>query len=325
MATIVHLAPGAEAISEFARQSSGAYLTATCVETAALMCLCGVKPVAQVAPAAIGNYLQGMVNAWRAADPNVSAGGASNYGDATNWLRGQGATVDENIIGDGDWWAELQRGCASGYTYLVGVTNAQGLPGDEQGVHNHGLAGLGIDDAGNIVCGDPDNWAANDHMPGNPVGDFVTYTRQDFLNGQISSLTRIHPMANIPSGWRDDGTTLTAPNSVPVVKGFRDYVLNHQWDNFNLPLHPEYGANPMDPEAPSVGAGTRQDFREGSLGWTPSMGVARVWVGDELLALRAQVAALIAAAHNPPPPPPPDPAGVKAEAQVKAIAAILAQ
>src|SRR5215467_13361489 len=35
---------------------------------------------------------------------------------------------------------------------------------------------------------------------------------------------------DVPAGWKDDGTTLTAPDGVPVVHGFRDWVLEHSWD-----------------------------------------------------------------------------------------------
>src|SRR5262249_109534 len=91
----------------------------------------------------------------------------------------------------GDWYSEMQVGIPAGHVYLVGVTNAQALPGDEAGVHNHGLCAYGVDDAANILCGDPDNWRANVNMPGNPFGQSVTYTRQNFVNAQISSLTKV--------------------------------------------------------------------------------------------------------------------------------------
>src|SRR5258708_21451598 len=42
-----------------------------------------------------------------------------------------------------------------------------------------------------------------------------------------------------PTGWHDDGTTLTAPNGVKVVHGFRDYVLAHNWDAANEPVMAE--------------------------------------------------------------------------------------
>src|SRR5260370_4713780 len=40
----------------------------------------------------------------------------------------------------------------------------------------------------------------------------------------------------IPYGWHDDGQTLTAPNGVAVVLGFREFVLNNNWNKDNWPL-----------------------------------------------------------------------------------------
>src|SRR5580765_731810 len=37
----------------------------------------------------------------------------------------------------------------------------------------------------------------------------------------------------IPQGWKDDGHTLTAPNNIDVVLGFRDWILSHNWDAGN--------------------------------------------------------------------------------------------
>jgi hypothetical protein len=189
-----YLAPGATAISEFARQQSGTWLNGTCVEASALMCAMALSPARfQQAPAGFGDYLQQMVNEWRAEFPaDVSPNGASNFVDAADWLRDQGlSALDDVLPSVPDGFAEMQQGIPAGNVYLVGVTNAQALPGDEPGVHNHGLCAFGVDDAGNILCGDPDNWRANVNMPGNPVGEFVTYTRADFSNAAISSLTKV--------------------------------------------------------------------------------------------------------------------------------------
>ncbi len=188
-----YLAPGAEAISEFARQRSGAWLTGTCVQASAEMDAVALSPQLTPDPSAIGDLLQQMVNEWSAEFPgDVSPSGASNFVDAADWLRDQGFNVIDDVLPDvPDWFAEMQTNIPRGCVYLVGVTNAQALPGDEPGVQNHGLAALGVDDAGNIICGDPDNWRANVNMPGNPVGQFVTYTRADFSNAAISSLTKV--------------------------------------------------------------------------------------------------------------------------------------
>ena len=71
----------------------------------------------------------------------------------------------------------------------------------------------------------------------------------------------------VPTGWRDDGTTMVAPNGVQVVHGFRAYILGHTWDAGNVPLNLEYHADPVSPAHPEWLDGQRQDFRDGSLVW----------------------------------------------------------
>ena len=90
-----------------------------------------------------------------------------------------------------------------------------------------------------------------------------------------------------PEGWHDDGHTLTAPNGVKVVLGFRQWVLEHSWPAWDVPLEEEQGLNPLEESNPSLGAGTQQVFRATVLEWTPSRGVFVAWVGQELLYLRA--------------------------------------
>lgn len=72
----------------------------------------------------------------------------------------------------------------------------------------------------------------------------------------------------IPAGWKDDGTTLTAPNGVPVIHGFRAYILDHpSWDGANVPQAPEMAASPADPANPQGCAGARQYFLRTILVW----------------------------------------------------------
>lgn len=78
----------------------------------------------------------------------------------------------------------------------------------------------------------------------------------------------------VPSGWKDDGKTLTAPNGVPVVLGFRQHILNTPaWNPENVPLEAEYEADPVLRHNPPVGPGQRQCFRDGMLWYTPTHGV----------------------------------------------------
>ena len=93
----------------------------------------------------------------------------------------------------------------------------------------------------------------------------------------------------VPQGWRDDGTTLIAPNGKRVVQGFRARVLQG-WDPVNWPLEEEHGENPLEISNPSLGSGTQQVFRWTILEWTQTKGVFEAWGGQELLALRAKLA-----------------------------------
>ena len=94
----------------------------------------------------------------------------------------------------------------------------------------------------------------------------------------------------IPAGWKDDGTTLTAPNGVTVVQGFRAWALGHAWDAEDWPLAAEQKLDSVEPGNAAIGAGTRQDFRMTSLGWTQARGVYHIWSGQDLLALTHQLA-----------------------------------
>ncbi len=104
---------------------------------------------------------------------------------------------------------------------------------------------------------------------------------------------------SVPTGWHDDGTTLYAPNKIPVVHGFRDHVLTHSWDKENWPLAPETGRTPLEIGNPALGSGTQQIFRYSVLEWTAQRGVFVAWVGQELLAERESKPVLSQAALEP--------------------------
>jgi N-acetyl-anhydromuramyl-L-alanine amidase AmpD len=122
---------------------------------------------------------------------------------------------------------------------------------------------------------DPINRA---RCPGNyPWSELITY-----LQGGTATM-------GTPAGWKDDGTTLTAPNGKKVVHGFRDYVLNHNWDAANWPVDAEFGASLLESSNPSLGGGSQQLFRWTMLGYTATRGVFVEWVGQELAFCRQQV------------------------------------
>lgn len=142
---------------------------------------------------------------------------------------------------------------AGTYPIAAQFVNAQALTGNEQGVHSHFVAIVGIDsNLGYYVLNGDDIQAL-------PISRGVTtYPGRwigwgSILNAKPAGLIVFgRNTVNIPTGWHDDGTTLTAPNGVKVVHGFRDMILNHnpEWDSNLIPLNEEYAT----PD------GTAQDF-----------------------------------------------------------------
>jgi hypothetical protein len=139
----------------------------------------------------------------------------------------------------------------------------------------------------------------------------------------------------VPTGCKDDGTTKTAPNGVPVTLGFRGYVLGHDWDANDWPLAAERHLESIEPGDPGAGAGQRQDFRMTSLGWNSARGVYRIWVGRDLAALEVQLAdrdkriadleAQLASGASGPGGSPASDAAAKALDAIHALAAALAK
>lgn len=91
----------------------------------------------------------------------------------------------------------------------------------------------------------------------------------------------------IPSGWKDDGKTLIAPNNIPVIMGFRQYVLaSGNWHPDNWPLEREHGVGQLEASNPALGGGTLQSFRLCVLEWDQKRGMQEMWVGQELLSVK---------------------------------------
>jgi hypothetical protein len=89
-------------------------------------------------------------------------------------------------------------------------------------------------------------------------------------------------IAQVPVGWTDDGTTLTAPNGITVIQGFRARILQG-WDPANLPLEKERNVDTVEQANPSIGAGSIQTFTNTRLGWTATKVVYVIPIGSELL------------------------------------------
>lgn len=105
----------------------------------------------------------------------------------------------------------------------------------------------------------------------------------------------------VPTGWKDDGAALTAPNGIKVQLGFRWYILTHPWLADNWPIEAEHYAQTIDITNPSSGSGTVQHFRKSILAWQESTGdLVELWAGATSLAWeqRAEAATVAAAART---------------------------
>ncbi len=99
---------------------------------------------------------------------------------------------------------------------------------------------------------------------------------------------------NVPEGWHDDGTTLTAKNGHKVIAGFRRHILaNDDWRSDDEPREEEYAVSPLEYGNPALGSGHIQHFNFSILEWSPKMGVFRGYAGKEAMALRTRLEALL--------------------------------
>lgn len=142
---------------------------------------------------------------------------------------------------------------------------AGALPGDEPGVHFHFSADGGIDTGphgdgaggGYLFC-DGDNRADDGSGKARPP---ILYTIQQIAAAKpIAYVVVTAPV--FLAGWRDDGTTLSAPGGETVHLGFREYVLSHAplWPSSNVPTTGEFGDR----------GGTTQRFTSNQLHWDGS-------------------------------------------------------
>lgn len=99
--------------------------------------------------------------------------------------------------------------------------------------------------------------------------------------------TGANTVSGVPSGWTDDGATLTAPNGVPVVHGIRAYVLAENHDPSDVPVAPEQAVGLVEYGHTALGPGVVQFFlKSGQRSWTPTAGTFATYNGQEEHALR---------------------------------------
>jgi hypothetical protein len=166
---------------------------------------------------------------------------------------------------------------------------------------NHIILVTGVTSDGNILTRDPANctdlYDPNSLRPG--PRKYQARTLHLISATVVAPPWRPRPMSTtppggdmqIPDGWTDDGSTLTAPNGEKVVLGFRNYILRHLWDPTDVPLAPEASVNPVElgyQQSDGHNAGMRQIFMYSELCYTTSRGIYRASVGREFWTLLHQ-------------------------------------
>lgn len=148
-----------------------------------------------------------------------------------------------------------------------------------------------------------------------PVTKADSAWSEQLQDNQIWTMQKGAEKMPIPQGWSDDGHTLRAKNTVPVVMGFREHILQAaSWDGDNVPQEAEYHSDQVLLHNASVGAGQRQVFRDTMLWYTTAKGVVQEpYLGLEvdaaykqITALEEQIAQLKAAPPAPAPAAPED-------------------
>jgi hypothetical protein len=151
---------------------------------------------------------------------------------------------------------------------------------------NHAIVASGIAPDGNILVHDTANVDSHGVRPGPRIYDA---SKLALVSATAISLPWNTATVGVPEGWKDDGTTLTAPNGIAVRLGFRSHVLANHWHKDNWPLEAERGTASLEGSNPTLGKGTQQIFRWSMLGYTEARGVFEEWTGQELLFTRGQV------------------------------------
>ena len=119
-----------------------------------------------------------------------------------------------------------------------------------------------------------------------PMGELLQFLQS---GGSISSGGIVGATVGVPARWRDDGTTLTAPNGHKVVQGFRERVLAG-WDPQNVPLEEEHGQTPLEEYFQQEdNHGTQQIFNYSVLCFNHTRGVYVMGIGNEFLGTRNKV------------------------------------
>lgn len=192
---------------------------------------------------------------------------------------------------------EIHQQLHAGHPVIITMPSQWGIAPPDP-VHPVGWTHVGImygDGPGNpgeLECMNPWIW------PQLHIGDDAYWAaRLCFGQVWIMSSKAGAIQMGVPQNWKDDGTTLSAPNGHHVTLGFRGFVIGAQpqWDATNVPLEEARGLAQTEHHA-QLGAGTRQVFLRAILRWNNNTeGVKASDAGAEILACESEIAAAQAA------------------------------
>lgn len=233
------------------------------------------------------------------------------------------------------WVSDLDGQLDAGNIVVLNVHNGQALVDSRTGrgenaVHlqNHVIAVCGKWAGGmfqgqslpaGYFCLDGDNFDAGDVIQFYSAQVLAAALPAALLG--IAALVTAKPQGGntmpVPAGWKDDGTTLIAPNGKQVHTGFRTRILNDStWQAGDQPVTDELTVDHIEMRPGGDNSrGQTQFTMNHQFGWYPARGVfdtelgpEAVWLRDQVSALQAEVASLKAAPAPAPAPAPLDPA-----------------
>ncbi len=268
-----HILPHAKPITEFVPRPNGTLFNGTCTEAAAEECL-GISQGRDPTLENVALLAEAMI-ARGIADLN----GATNLDNITTELIAHGARVEAKVYGpDQQTWIEIFRAEAGERPVLVQFANANVLHDIysdlrvEPGVMRHACALVGVTPNVCYWFMDPDHPQAQERLVGYTLAELIAAQPYGILVLEMEAQTMVLPtIYPVAQGWEDDGTTLIA-NHFPVVQGFRDWCLSHNF-SLGMPLCREWSSN----------GETHQIFTYGVLGWNPHDGVFQCNVGNNFI------------------------------------------
>ena len=290
--TILQMVPNTQHISEFHGRPNGPVYHGTCTQTSAAICVAAAEGQPTDHQGVIDLMLT--MTEEMIADGAAATNGAATVANMAREMIRHGASIaiEWDYAGDimpHDWHTLIKEN-AGIHPILMQLANAQALynahgQAEDQGVHYHAIAIVGIADEGYVVA-DPNNATVEQ--------TFDIYPIQALTNARPCGLIMLNtkgPPTMLPTGWTDDGTTLTSAKGVHIINGFRAYCLEHP--EFlaiaGEPLGPEYATDAVGMD-PSHGTGAEQIFNCGALGWVAQTGwIGPLWVGAMYQAMQAHI------------------------------------